>query len=131
MTAHPHAEAMAQYARDAVETDTPWRRWQVDSGNGWRPCQSSPRWVRSCRYRRKPRTITINGHEVPEPMREPPEEGTKYFVPCVYHQCGFRQTVWTGGCTRHRHLLKGIVHLTWQAAQAHADALLSFTEEDE
>lgn len=61
MSKHPHAELMAQYAQDALETDTPWERWevrQVAKGcepSDWRPCM--PRdmlFPRDFEYRRKP-----------------------------------------------------------------------------
>ena len=29
MTAHVHAALMLQYAKDAMETDKPWERWEV------------------------------------------------------------------------------------------------------
>lgn len=28
MTKHIHAELMAEYAKDAMETDKPWERWE-------------------------------------------------------------------------------------------------------
>lgn len=84
------------------------------------------------RYRVAPRTITINGHEVPEPLRELPAEGaTVYWVGFgpgssddLTEQCdvGYYPTLLP-------ELLKmGLLHSTRDAAQAHAKALISFTE---
>lgn len=82
-------------------------------------------------YRVKPRTITINGHEVPEPLREAPPKGMLYFLPAVISPHGDNATkqVWTGVGACPRWLQQGLVHLTAEAAQAHAEALLSFTKQ--
>lgn len=56
MTAHKHAELMAQYAQDARETNEPWERWQVNEGDGWIDCCHHPCWWESFDYRRKPKT---------------------------------------------------------------------------
>lgn len=81
------------------------------------------------KYRVEPETITINGREVPEPVREP-SPSAEYW--CV----DLHSTMFT-----HRHdfyndetlkycLKLGLVHLTREAAIAHAEALLSFTRSD-
>lgn len=56
MTKHIHAELMAQYAQDALETDMPWSRWETFNRtfNTWTPCVRSPEWNISSKYRRKP-----------------------------------------------------------------------------
>ena len=52
---HPHADKMAEYARDAAETDRPWERWQFyDEELGWLSCKGHPPWKTTTRYRRKP-----------------------------------------------------------------------------
>lgn len=67
---HPHAELMAQYAQDALETDTPWERWevrQVAKGcepSDWRPCM--PRdMLFPCdfEYRRKPKAQGVYSYK--------------------------------------------------------------------
>jgi hypothetical protein len=62
MTAHKHAALMAEYAKDAAETDKPWERWEVrnqtcpiDEYRVWNTCRSHPEWVEGCEYRRKPK----------------------------------------------------------------------------
>lgn len=54
---HPHAELMAQYAQDAMETDKPWERWQCHWGQrtGWDDVEDNPSWCKSTQYRRKPK----------------------------------------------------------------------------
>ena len=36
MTKHIHADLMMEYAKDAMETDKPWERWEYNDGSGWR-----------------------------------------------------------------------------------------------
>lgn len=74
-------------------------------------------------------TIKINGHDVPAPERVAPPSGTRYWVPlmtasepCVIYR-------WANDDLDARCLTRGLVHLTEEAAVAHAKALLSFTEE--
>ena len=129
MKAHKHANNMLLYAEDALETDKPWERWEVcrpEDCDEWIPLTHYPTWSSIYRYRRKPRFIKINGHEVPEPMREPPKEGSEYYTPILY----------TGGCIISTwmedkydflRLNHGIVHATAEAATAHAKALISCT----
>lgn len=53
---HPHAVLMAEYAKDAAETDRPWERWeyQVPSeSQKWGNLRWQPTWHPGTRYRRK------------------------------------------------------------------------------
>jgi hypothetical protein len=81
-----------------------------------------------CRYRVKPRTININGIEVPEPVREPLEEGTRYWT------CGAGVVVaytWVSDASDKGLLANGWIHLTKEAAETHHRALISFTKRGE
>ena len=52
---HKHAELMAEYAKDAMETDRPWERWECCYRDmGWAQLQSPPLWDTFFTYRRKP-----------------------------------------------------------------------------
>lgn len=73
----------------------------------------------------KPRTITVNGREVPEPVREPLSIGSKYFVPCVDTEELYLSGSWSGYDVSFRRLKYGLVHLTKEAAIAHAKAMLN------
>lgn len=81
------------------------------------------------RYRIKPKTININGHEVPEPLRILPEFGADYFRPvllangCLAETCRWQLNM--GDLIAFN---RGMCHGTQDAAEAHALALLSFTE---
>lgn len=70
--AHIHATLMLQYAQDAAETETPWERWEWRAGNKmpFEACTNHPAWVPVFVYRRKPQTITVNGFEVPAPVKD-------------------------------------------------------------
>lgn len=79
--AHAHAESMALYAEDAKTTDKPWELWQVKDKDGvWWPCTHHPIWGAATEYRRKPKTHTVNGVEVPD-LRFEPKNGEEYWFP--------------------------------------------------
>lgn len=54
-SATAHRDERTQYEQDAKETDRPWKRWMHKSpyGDGWRPCDESPGWLRDWQYKRK------------------------------------------------------------------------------
>lgn len=83
--------------------------------------------VKPSHMRVKPRTITINGREVPEPLREAPAHEALYWMPALSDEDVVRRVVWHGDNFDRRALQNGQVHLTRQAAHEHAEALLSFT----
>ena len=53
---HKHANAMLEYAMDALQTDAPWQRWEYrdNEGSYWRQPGSHPCWFEDFEYRRKP-----------------------------------------------------------------------------
>jgi hypothetical protein len=132
---HKHAENMLAYAQDAMETDKPWERWEYlakECNCKWQQCDGHPAWITINEYRRKPRTININGIEVPEPVREPLKEGDAYYYvsfDSLFTGYAVQPSLWYGaaGVSQLR-LDKGIIHLTQEAAKIHANALLSFTQ---
>lgn len=81
------------------------------------------------RFRIKPETININGHEVPAPLREAPAVGVEYWLgdPTMTNHTERPQT-WLDDTQDIIWLARGLCHSTKEAAQAHARALLSFTE---
>ena len=76
------------------------------------------------KYRIKPRTITVNGFEVPEPMRAKPSVGDEYCVASPsdvgMHYC----TLWSDDEYENCRLSRGLCHATQEAAIAHAKAML-------
>jgi hypothetical protein len=77
----------------------------------------------------KPRTININGYEVPEPMRVKPEEGEVYYVVCLPDISVTNYTFYNGH-PETRWLSQGLLHKTREAAELHLEALLSFTKHE-
>ena len=76
---HFHAENMKLYTEDAMTTSQPWKLWEFFYSGWWRYC-IYPEWDQKKQYRRKPRTININGFEVPEPRDAPNDGETCYIV---------------------------------------------------
>ena len=118
---------MALYAEDALVTDKPWELWEFRyTDDKWRELQTHPRWFTDYKYHRKPKTININGFEVPEPMRVRPAVGDNYFYPHLLSG-GVRTYPWVGDEIDQRAFKSGQCHLTKEAAESHLEALLSFT----
>ena len=129
---HVHAAAMAEYAKDAAETDMPWERWEIsmtESGDEYRNLLRHPEWAVTRKYRRKPKVILINGHEVPEPHRTPLKDGEVYWALTLFS--GAISLRWAGYHFDNSYLENGFVHLTKEAAEKHFNALKSFTAKGE
>ena len=130
---HIHAAAMAEYAKDAIGTDMPWERWEVsmtESGDEYRNLFGHPDWAVTRKYRRKPKTILINGHEVPEPHRTPLDIDDVYWT-FTFVEGGVTNFYWQYDAIDTRCLKNGFIHLTKEAAEKHFNALKSFTASGE
>ena len=130
MTAHKHAALMLQYAQDAMETDTPWVRWEVAaSSNEWEALHGSPSWFKELEYRRKPRTLTYTV-TIPEPLREAPEVvGTIVYIPTPLAKERASAYCWYGTPQDERLLKRGLCFATREDAVAAAKAMLPIKEE--
>ena len=129
---HIHAELMVQYAEDAAETDMPWERWEIslaESGDEYRNLLGHPDWAVTRKYRRKPKVILINGHEVPEPCRTPLKDGEVYWIISIVG--GSTSSLWQSDGIDFGCLENGFIHLTKEAAEKHFNALKSFTAKGE
>ena len=129
---HIHAAAMAEYAKDAAETDMPWERWEFSLNNerGYKPLRNHPSWDADRKYRRKAKTILINGHEVPEPSRTPLEIDDMYWTIAII-KGGVTNFYWSDDSEERNALKSGFIHLTKEAAEKHFNALKSFTAQKE
>ena len=128
---HIHAELMAQYAEDAKQYNRPWELWQQDDhGGAWFDCSSNPGWFTDHAYRRKPKIILINRHEVPEPHRKPLEIDDPYWTFSLFFD-GVSEYCWANDLDDNNALKNGFVHLTKEAAEKHFNALKSFTAQKE
>jgi hypothetical protein len=77
----------------------------------------------------KPRTININGYEVPEPIRIKPRVGDKFYT--VYLSAGTVECfTFDDSITSNRWFNQGLAHKTREAAELHLEALLSFTKHE-
>ena len=124
---------MLQYAQDAMETDKPWERWEYFDTQVWRPLRMVyPLWSANTQYRRKPMTININGHEVPEPYRGEMKIGQSYYSPDLYNcrtdYWDIYDRQWEDTIYDNFVMKNGLLHLTDHAASKHTEALLSFTK---
>lgn len=129
MSGHPHADLMAK-AAEIAKTDYWWNEhFEIYAGEkyGWIEMSLSSSFIREEEYRLKPRFIDINGHQVPEPVREPLEVKNLLWIADIT-QPDAEQLMWTGNTSDILMLERGILHLTKQAAEAHIAALLSFTQ---
>ena len=126
MTKHVHAEMMALYAEDAMQTAEPWARWEMSSeGVRWDSCLWSPGWAPNRQYRRKARTITVDGVELPAPETEAPAYGTKIYFANPFNR-GVVESHWSG-CTQDAltYLKNGQIFIHRDHAQQWADFIVS------
>ena len=126
MSAHKHAESMRLYAEDAFQTTEPWVRWEF-SEDGARWCQSTfdPTWSTVLQYRRKARTITVDGVELPAPETEAPAYGTKIYFINPFNR-SVVESCWSGDATDTLTYLKnGQTFLHRDHAQQWADFIVS------
>ena len=132
--AHVHAALIQQFAKDALEYDDPGQFWEfsVDEGenwNGFNHCRN-PSFNNSFLYRRKQETININGHNVPKPLRvDEIEYNVYYYMPFFVNETKKYLCLCSPFSSMKYYAKKGLLHKTEEAAIAHAEALLSFTEQ--
>ena len=126
---HVHADLMALYAQDAMETETPWEQWEYYSklNGGWVSKTNHPTWDTAYKYRRKPKMLSVtlmNGGVVswPEPHRTELEYESTYFYFVPTHGDIILKK-WYGAPWDRTTLSNGCVHLTKEAAEQHAAAL--------
>ena len=81
----------------------------------------------------EPKTIKVNGFDVPEPMREAPADYTQYFSADTTELDYYYENSWVATPLETRWLLRGLLHSTKEAAVAHAKAMLGidpYADED-
>lgn len=129
MTRHIHADSIMEYAHDAQETDSPWKRWQyqADGDGRWNDCFCSPSFISTVKYRRRPKTIRIGEHDVPEPMRVAPPVGTEYWSLNLGLNSAY-ETGWNGDDADYIRLRKGLCFSTQEGAEKAMKAIYSLLE---
>lgn len=78
----------------------------------------------SVEFRIAPRTILVNGVEVPAPEKEAPADGAEYFVPHVLDIDEYEAFYWAQDEMDARFLERGLVYLDKESAIARAKAML-------
>ena len=79
----------------------------------------------------KPKTIKVNGFDVPEPLREAPENAADVFLPDPCNIDCYRHMRWYYFDYEKKILQRGLCHLTKEAAIAHAKAMLGINPDDD
>ena len=126
---HVHSASMKIFAEQAAFTEEPWLlwEWRSSSNHAWSTCVATMFWGKNIEYRQKPKFMNINGFDVPEPMRVPPEIGSRYWTTTIQDSESF-SCYWDGDWLDAQRLANGICHFTKEAAIFHADAVLSFSK---
>lgn len=132
-TPHKHAALIKAWADDPSQavwsfTSLEWRKVDTPS---W--CETSAYALGDKPAAPPRRMCTLAGVEFPMPETEAPAPGVKVYVPDTYPVQGCKPTYdtsWNGGDGSQLIWLKlGMVHLTKEAAEAHADALIAATKQ--
>lgn len=67
---------------------------------------------------------SINGHEYPEPVREPLKKGQICYIPCPAVSSLYMACPWEGNLIDKFRLARGLVHLNKEAAIAQSTAII-------
>lgn len=79
----------------------------------------------SCEFKEKPRTIKIGDFDVPEPMRNAPDEDQYFYTVTPHLRNGVTSMQWRGCGWQYTALERGLIHEKAENAEAHAMALIS------
>lgn len=129
---HQHFDLMVKYVEIAQTTDKPWEAFQVKGFvDEWLDVSAAIIFNDNLQYRLKPeppKTIRIGEYDVPEPVHEPLENGTEYWITHFLLVGLVDYFNWYNDDFDKRLLKSGLVHLTKEAAVIHAKALMSLTK---
>lgn len=121
---------------DAKEAAKAWAngenlQYELTSGNwhDYQPVSGKDVVFLSCnKYRIKPRTIRIGEYDVPEPVREPLNDGDEYFVEVSSSPLLAWVAYWCGDAVDMHRLENGLIHRTKKAAKLCAEAKISLSK---
>ena len=131
MTAHKHAALMLQYAQDAMETDTPWKKWEVNvpTSGRWDSLYGHPTWIVEYEYRRKPHLMTYTV-TMPKPIQKAPDIGAVVYIPTPLAEELASVYVWYGFSQDNLLLKRGLCFATEEDAIAAAKAMMPIKGEE-
>jgi hypothetical protein len=124
---HKWAHLMMAVAEEAKVSETPWDIIQYLNDDGaWHDQTRIPGFYNNIEYRIKPRTININGYEVPEPLRSFKDVDCVFVVDVVsgdieIWNCNFKAL--------EDQLSNGVIQETSKGAEQYLKAILSFTKQ--
>lgn len=127
MSKHIHADLMMEYAKDAATSDKPWELWEFKNHGDtrWLPCEENPKWISIVSYRRKRETRTINGIEVPAPVRSIDHTKKYWYIEYAYWEKP--EVVWLRYCPFALKLQKiGLLFESEEDAVANLEAMRKF-----
>lgn len=125
-----------------MSEQTEWQKWCAETapvmaaagrgevvqwldGGMWCDKRSDSNFAAGVKYRIKPRTIRIGEYDVPEPMREAPEIGSRYWLVRRIDEVSVNQ--WKGDNFDKKWLGMGLCHAYMSSAMIHSEALISLT----
>ncbi len=117
---HKHAALIQQWLDD----DSLIVERKAGDGNWYK--QTDCFWNEESEYRFKPKMIRCGDLEFPEPMRVAPELDTRFWLATTLEDVLVYR--WENDAFDQKVLSRGICHLTEEAAEAHARALIALTE---
>ena len=115
-----HLEAKRAYYNDPENVVV---EYQCSTGE-WCDCDDEPTWRETTPYRIKPRTIRIGEIDVPEPVRVALNVGETYYIVQDSAETISMEFTWASDSVDNRLLSRGLIHLTREAAELHAKALI-------
>ena len=108
----------------AAQMDVPWKDFIAYHGQCHLAQITEHDFGGACEYRLAPRTIFVNGVEVPAPEKVAPDNGVNFYTPEPCGEFFFGRLVWCGGRLGDRLLAAGLVYLNREDAIARAKAML-------
>lgn len=124
---HVHAELMALYAQDAMESETPWDKWEADIGNRWIPLTEHPRWHIEHQYRRKKDMIKVGKLEFPRPLSRVLPGQDIYYTIAITNWSENYCEIHRSSSSFEKLLRLGRIHSCKEDAMTHADVEIAIS----
>lgn len=122
-----HAALMRQYMEELILDPKAYRNWELKPAwcYEWGDADAVHLdWLEGWDYRRKAKTITIGGIEVPDPMRVAPKVGDRYYTLNTARTALYDLFSWDDHGFDRAALKRGMCHKTKESAIAHAHAII-------